>query len=95
MDSKLPHSQGATIECLQKQAGHLEDECRTEILRISKIQGEDFHLDRPLFFACRDDRERFCSHVTSGEGRVYKCLMKHRLERDMTPEVRIDWLKKN
>ncbi|OQR79285.1 Golgi apparatus protein 1-like, partial [Tropilaelaps mercedesae] len=85
-DSKVPHSQGATIECLQKQSDRLEDECQVEILRISKNQGEDFHLDRPLFFACREDRERFCSHVTSGEGRVYKCLMRHQRVRDMTPE---------
>lgn len=59
---------GATVECLiqklteaarkQKDAMQMLDtECRHEILRIAELQSEDFHLDRPLFFACREDRE--------------------------------------
>jgi Golgi apparatus protein 1 len=35
----------------------LDTECRHEIMRIAELQSEDFHLDRPLFFACREDRE--------------------------------------
>lgn len=82
-----PHSQGETIECLSKQTEHLKEVCRHEILRIAELQGDDFHLDRPLFFACREDRERFCEKVEAGEGRVYRCLMRHKMERDMSQEV--------
>ncbi|PRD28569.1 UNVERIFIED_CONTAM: Glg1 [Trichonephila clavipes] len=88
MDSEDPHSQGETIECLSKQTEKLVPQCRHEILRIAELQGDDFHLDRPLFFACREDRERFCEKVEAGEGRVYRCLMRHKMERDMSQECR-------
>lgn len=32
-------------------------ECRHEVMRIAELQTDDFHLDRDLFFACRQDRE--------------------------------------
>lgn len=32
-------------------------ECRHQVMRIAELQADDFHLDRPLFFACRMDRE--------------------------------------
>ncbi|CAF4429779.1 unnamed protein product, partial [Adineta steineri] len=38
------------------------------------MQSDDYHLDRALSYACRDDRERLCSQVQSGNGRVYRCL---------------------
>ncbi|XP_015923497.1 Golgi apparatus protein 1 [Parasteatoda tepidariorum] len=88
MDSEDPHSQGETIECLSKQSDKLSPLCKHEILRIAELQGDDFHLDRPLFFACRDDRERFCEKVEAGEGKVYRCLMRHKMERDMSQECR-------
>ncbi|GIY71110.1 golgi apparatus protein 1 [Caerostris extrusa] len=88
MDSEDPHSQGETIECLSKQTEKLTPQCRHEILRIAELQGDDFHLDRPLFFACREDRERFCEKIDAGEGRVYRCLMRHKMERDMSQECR-------
>ncbi|XP_064105225.1 Golgi apparatus protein 1-like [Macrobrachium nipponense] len=81
-----PHSQGSTIECLTKNARELGRECHKQILRLAEIQADDFHLDRPLFFACREDREKFCDNVRAGEGRVYKCLMKHKMERRMSKE---------
>lgn len=80
------HSQGATIECLSLHAGELEEACHKQILRLAELQSDDFHLDRPLFFACRDDREKFCEKVRSGEGRVYKCLIKHKTDRGMSKE---------
>lgn len=35
----------------------LGDDCKHEVLRLAEMQADDFHLDRPLFFACRLDRE--------------------------------------
>ncbi|KAG7170035.1 Golgi apparatus protein 1-like [Homarus americanus] len=81
-----PHSQGSTIECLTKHATNLDSSCHKQILRLSELQSDDFHLDRALFFACREDREKFCGNIRSGEGRVYKCLMKHKTERGMSKE---------
>lgn len=83
-----PHSQGFTIECLAKSPRELSDDCRHQILRIAEIQSEDFHLDRPLFFACREDRERFCDKVSAGEGKVYRCLVNHKMHKDMSQECR-------
>ena len=73
------HSQGATIQCLSDQMAKVQSEqCRQEIQAMVEIQGDDFHLDRTLFLACREDKEKFCQRVASGEGRVYQCLMKYR-----------------
>ncbi len=53
----------------------LSSSCQAEIFLLAEYQSEDFHLDRALFLACKDDRLRICPKVKSGEGRVYKCLM--------------------
>ncbi|KRY36921.1 Golgi apparatus protein 1 -like protein [Trichinella spiralis] len=86
------HSQGATLDCLmRKLVEHPDQElisrqCRHEITRIAELQSDDFHLDRTLFFACRDDRERFCRDVWSGDGRVLQCLINHRTDRGMSSD---------
>jgi len=72
------HSQGATIDCLERQIDSVSDKCKAEIYKIAEIQADDFHLDRALFLACRHDKEQFCGRVQSGEGRVYRCLMKYK-----------------
>ncbi|VEL34138.1 unnamed protein product [Protopolystoma xenopodis] len=71
-------SQGSTIHCLTLRVEKLTPACRSQIMRIGELQSDDFHLDRPLFYACRDDRERFCRDIESGDGRVYECLSKHK-----------------
>ncbi|UYV66112.1 GLG1 [Cordylochernes scorpioides] len=86
--SEAPHSQGSTIECLSKNPEKLQVKCHHEIIRIAELQADDFHLDRPLFFACRDDRERLCPQVVSGDSRVYRCLLRHRSHRDMSQECK-------
>nr|CAD2175629.1 unnamed protein product [Meloidogyne enterolobii] len=67
---RVPHSQGSTLECLisnivnvqkdptkEQIINGMSEECRKEVRRIAELQSDDFHLDRPLFFACRHDRE--------------------------------------
>lgn len=39
-------------------ASKISQECRQEVMRIAELQSDDFHLDRPLYFACRKDREQ-------------------------------------
>ena len=57
------------------------------MLRVAELQAEDYHMDRPLYFACREDRERFCASVVSGNGKVYHCLLKHKMEKEMSGKV--------
>ncbi|VDN05573.1 unnamed protein product [Thelazia callipaeda] len=92
---RVPHSQGYTLECLisKMYQAHEKDPkpavdpaCRHEIMRIAELQTEDFHLDRPLYFACREDREKFCKEVQSGQGKVLECLLNHRTDSMMEPE---------
>lgn len=73
-----PTQQGKTIECLTLKFNELAEQCRVQITRVVELQSDDFHLDRPLYFACRDDREKFCPNVRSGNGAVYKCLMRNK-----------------
>jgi Golgi apparatus protein 1 len=86
LDDTKPTQQGKTIECLSRKFVKLDAKCRRQILRVSELQSEDFHLDRTLYFACREDRERFCETVPSGQGKVYKCLMKNKFNQLMSKE---------
>lgn len=43
----------------------VSDQCKKAILRVAELSSDDFHLDRHLYFACRDDRERFCENVST------------------------------
>ncbi|XP_030587080.1 Golgi apparatus protein 1 isoform X3 [Archocentrus centrarchus] len=92
------HSQGEVIACLEKglvreaeeQLGAhvIKDSCKKAIMRIAELSSDDFHLDRYLYFACRDDREHFCENTLAGEGRVYKCLFNHKFEDSMSERCR-------
>ena len=76
-----------TVECLSHHVSVLTETCKRQILRVAELQADDYHLDRPLFYACRDDRERFCADINAGAGRVYQCLYRHKFARDMTIAV--------
>lgn len=77
------HSQGEVISCLEKalvreaeQQDHIrpiKEECQRAILRVAELSSDDFHLDRHLYFSCRDDRERFCQNVRRDKRR-FLCL---------------------
>ena len=51
------------------------------------MQSDDYHLDRALYYACRSDRERLCSQVPSGNGRVYRCLYDQKFNNMMSEAV--------
>ncbi|KAM9480784.1 Golgi apparatus protein 1b isoform 2-T2 [Clarias gariepinus] len=92
------HSQGEVIACLEKavvreaeqedKQHRIRDDCRKAIMRVAELSSDDFHLDRYLYFSCRDDRERFCENTQAGEGRVYKCLFNHKFEDAMSEKCR-------
>ncbi|KAL0968103.1 hypothetical protein UPYG_G00262450 [Umbra pygmaea] len=92
------HSQGEVIACLEKglvreaeeQPGAytIKEECKKAIMRVAELSSDDFHLDRYLYFSCREDRERFCEKVPAGEGRVYNCLFNHKFEEAISERCR-------
>ncbi|KAI5616309.1 Golgi apparatus protein 1, partial [Silurus asotus] len=92
------HSQGEVISCLEKalvreaeqqdKVHLIRDDCKKAIMRVAELSSDDFHLDRYLYFSCRDDRERFCENTQVGEGRVYKCLFNHKFEEAMSEKCR-------
>ncbi|CAF3428411.1 unnamed protein product [Rotaria sp. Silwood1] len=84
----IPHNQGAVISCLSKKHDKLSTNCLKQIFRLHEMQSDDYHLDRALYSACREDRERFCSQVTSGNGRVYRCLYENKLNSMMSTTCR-------
>ena len=83
------HTQGSTLECLEDNEANLTELCRHRVMRAAELQSEDYHLNRALYFACRDDRERLCGTVQSGKGKVYSCLMKKKFDPKMSQEVRL------
>ena len=54
---------------------------------MAELQSDDYHMDRPLFYACQNARELFCKNVQSGEGRIYECLIKNSQAEDMDIDV--------
>lgn len=84
------HTQGKTLECLANKIGELHDGCRKQLLRVAELQADDYHLDRQLYYACRDDRERLCADVPAGGGKIYECLFKHKFDKSMSTQVGID-----
>ena len=42
------------------------------------MQADDYHLDRPLFYACQEAVSKFCPETKSGDGRIYKCLLENK-----------------
>ncbi|GAB1597551.1 Golgi apparatus protein 1-like [Argonauta hians] len=83
-----PHLQGKTIECLKEKIRTLSVNCHRQIQRVTELQADDYHLDRPLFYACRLDRERFCEKVAAGNSRIFDCLLAHKFENDMSDKCR-------
>ena len=75
------------LECLEEHQDELISNCQKQIYRLAELSSDDYHLDRPLYYACLDDREKFCAEIASGEGRVYKCLKKHKFEKTMSEEA--------
>lgn len=69
------HSQGEVIACLEKGLVREAEEqpgahaiganCKKAIMRVAELSSDDFHLDRYLYFSCREDRERFCENVST------------------------------
>lgn len=84
------HLQGQTIQCLENKLDKVDKDCKAALLRIAELSSDDYHKDRALYFACRGDRERFCDTVAAGEGRVYKCLLLHKKEKEMSDQVQTD-----
>ncbi|XP_069757261.1 Golgi apparatus protein 1 isoform X2 [Narcine bancroftii] len=86
------HSQGEVVSCLEKalvtDEKMISENCKKAILRVAELSSDDFHLDRHLYFSCREDRERFCEDIQGGEGRVYKCLFNHKFEDAMSDQCR-------
>lgn len=81
-----PTQQGATIACLARKYDKLDLKCKAQIVRVTELQSDDFHLDRSLYFACREDREKLCQRVQSGDGRVYDCLIRNKFNQLMSKE---------
>ncbi|KAL8590638.1 hypothetical protein ACOMHN_011074 [Nucella lapillus] len=83
-----PHSQGRTVECLAEHSEKLSPACKKQVLRVYELNSDDYHMDRPLFYACHDDREKLCEEVKSGNGAVFQCLFDHLGKSDLSQECR-------
>ena len=59
-----------------------------QIKKVAELSSDDYHMDRAIFYACQDARDRFCNNVQPGDGRIYKCLMDNKMEETMSEDVR-------
>ncbi|CAG0914941.1 unnamed protein product [Notodromas monacha] len=80
-------SHGVVIQCLMEHYEQIKSrDCLDELLRVGELQGQDYHMDRELFFACRRDADTLCHGVPSGDGKIYSCLLHMRGNERMSPE---------
>lgn len=85
-------SQGETLACLQTHIDTLTQECKKGIMHLTELQSDNVKLDRPLFLACSDDVARFCAE--SRPGQLYKCLLLHKNDEQMTHTCREQLLRR-
>nr|XP_022342252.1 Golgi apparatus protein 1-like [Crassostrea virginica] len=88
LDQNDVSTQGKTLECLAEKIAGLGDQCRKQVLRVAELQADDYHLDRQLYYACREDRENLCAEVPAGGGKIYECLFKHKFDKLMSTKCK-------
>ncbi|XP_055341678.1 Golgi apparatus protein 1-like [Paramacrobiotus metropolitanus] len=88
LEAKANQQDGQGLQQMPSPENQLAPECAHQLMRLLELQADDYHLDRALFLACRDDRETFCRDVQAGQGRVYQCLMRSINEARMTTECK-------
>ena len=76
------------MACLNRQP-NLRPKCKKQLLLVAELQADDYHLDRPLYYACKDDREILCEKTVAGDGRIFKCLYKKIGDPRLSKEVGI------
>ena len=75
------------MACLAEHMADLGPSCRKQVLRVYELQSDDYHMDRPLYYACQDDRENLCAEVKAGNGAVFQCLFDHLGQSDLSGKV--------
>ncbi|RUS83099.1 hypothetical protein EGW08_009131 [Elysia chlorotica] len=71
------HDQGHTVSCLNTHRKRLSKKCKKALLHVAELQADDYHLDRPLYYACKVDRFNLCAGTAAGDGAIFKCLYRH------------------
>ncbi|GFR46876.1 hypothetical protein Agub_g8517 [Astrephomene gubernaculifera] len=72
---------GTVLRCLTERQEDIKNSaCKQEVLYFEKMEVSNYHNDVILAAACRDDVQKFCAEVESGEGRMHECLRAHRTE---------------
>ncbi len=70
----MPAGEGRVHKCLREHSKELSENCRREELRLEQSEMESIELNQGLLKACRDERSMFCTDVTPGSARVFRCL---------------------
>ena len=81
------HSQGKTVSCLNDKRKSLSKNCKKALLHVAELQADDYHLDRPLYYACKADRFNLCPDTAAGDGAIFKCLYRHLGDKRLSAEV--------
>jgi len=81
------HAQGKTLLCLARHISDLDNKCKKQVLRVAELQSDDYHMDRALYYACRDAREHLCGEVQAGNGKVFSCLFQKKMDPNMPAQV--------
>ncbi|MEW5299471.1 MAG: hypothetical protein WDW36_002486 [Sanguina aurantia] len=70
---------GKVLRCLTDKLEQVqEDSCKKEVAYFEKMEVSNFRNDIILAEACREDVDKFCPDVESGDGRVHRCLREKR-----------------
>lgn len=79
---------GKVQDCLWRQQGSLDWQCKAELFRAAAEQSDDFRLNVAFMRACMDDKAQFCEGVAPGEANVKDCLELHMYEDGFSDDCR-------
>eukprot|EP01025_Chloroclados_australasicus_P015793 TRINITY_DN17633_c0_g1_i1.p1 TRINITY_DN17633_c0_g1~~TRINITY_DN17633_c0_g1_i1.p1 ORF type:complete len:858 (-),score=130.26 TRINITY_DN17633_c0_g1_i1:623-3196(-) len=77
---------GGVQKCLREKITTISWDCREELERQEVEDADDIRLSTTLYRACLADKQKFCSDLPAGNGRVIACLIDSRQKKGFTKD---------
>ena len=88
--SDVEPGEGRVHQCLRSHRAELEEGCRREELVLEEQEQEVVEGRSGVVKSCKEEREIFCSTVTAGGARVFRCLADNMNDPDFGANCRKD-----
>lgn len=69
--------EGRLVACLRPHAQELSDACRAQLAPLLARRRAEPAMGPRALITCQKDTKAYCADVTTGQGRLKKCLEEH------------------